>query len=63
MLDPKFLACLACPVCEDRPPLKLDGDTLVCSQCGGIYPITNGIPQLLPENRQTPESRRESEVG
>ncbi len=53
-LDPKFLAILACPADEDRPPLRQDGDTLVCDKCGRIYPIRDGIPILLPEEAVLP---------
>lgn len=48
-LDPKFLAVLACPADDNRPPLRQEGETLVCDQCGRIYPIQDGIPILLPE--------------
>lgn len=47
---------LACPLC--KAPLTLaatreDGDevidgALTCSQCSEVYPITEGIPNLLP---------------
>jgi len=48
-IDPKLLASLACPADDNRPPLRLEGQTLVCDQCGRIYPIEDGIPILLPE--------------
>ena len=48
-LDPKFLAVLACPADDSRPPLRQEGDTLVCDHCGRVYPIRDGIPILLPE--------------
>ncbi len=48
-LDPKLLAILACPADDNRPPLRLEGETLVCDQCGRVYPIRDGIPILLPE--------------
>lgn len=48
---------LACP--EDKAPLELavskelDGEvvdgTLTCTQCGFVYPIAEGIPNLLPQ--------------
>lgn len=47
LLDPKLLAILACPADDNRPPLRLDADTLVCDQCGRVYPIRDGIPILL----------------
>lgn len=47
---------LACPL--DKAELRLDvaeeGDgevlrgTLTCTQCGEVYPIDEGIPNLLP---------------
>ena len=54
LLDPKFLAVLACPADDNRPPLRQDGNTLVCDQCGRIYPIRDGIPILLPEEAALP---------
>ena len=48
-LDPEFVKLLACPDCEKRPPLRLQDETLVCGQCGRVYPIEDGIPNLLPK--------------
>ena len=53
-LDPKLLEILACPADDNRPRLRLDGDTLVCDQCGRVYPIRDGIPILLPEEATIP---------
>lgn len=49
VLAPELLAKLACPACEDRPPLKQRGDYLVCEACLRAYPIRDGIPVLLVE--------------
>lgn len=49
VLAPELLTKLACPACEDRPPLKLQGDYLVCETCLRAYPIRDGIPVLLVE--------------
>lgn len=54
LLDPKLLAILACPADDNRPPLHLEGDTLVCAQCGRVYPIRDGIPILLMEEATLP---------
>jgi uncharacterized protein YbaR (Trm112 family) len=54
MIDPELLAILACPLCEERPPLELVEDTLVCTQCGSRFPIEDGIPRLLPEDAIPP---------
>lgn len=55
MLDPKLLELLACPACNDRPPLREDGETLVCDKCHRVYPIRDGIPELLVESATIPE--------
>jgi uncharacterized protein YbaR (Trm112 family) len=54
MIDPKLLEILACPACDDRPPLRLDGETLVCDKCRRIYPIKDGIPEVLVESATLP---------
>ena len=56
-LDPKLVEILACPACDNRPPLRLDGETLVCDQCRRVYPIQDGIPILLPEEATIPEEK------
>ena len=50
MIDPKLLELLACPACEDRPPVRLEDDTLVCDRCHRAYPIRDGIPDMLVES-------------
>ncbi len=55
-LDPEFVAMLACPACDDRPPLRSDAETLVCDECGRIYAIRDGIPVLLVEQAILPEA-------
>jgi uncharacterized protein YbaR (Trm112 family) len=50
MIDPALLEILACPNCEERPPLRLQGEFLVCDVCRSAYPIEDGIPHLLPED-------------
>lgn len=49
MVDPKLLEILACPACDERPPVELKDDKLVCTTCGRRYPIENGIPVMLVE--------------
>lgn len=53
-LAPGLLAILACPADDNRPPLRLQDDTLVCDQCGRVYPIRDGIPILLMEEATLP---------
>jgi len=54
LLDPKFLAVLACPADDSRPPLRQVDDTLVCDLCGRVYSIRDGIPILLVEEAILP---------
>jgi len=55
-LDPKLVDILACPACDDRPPLRLVGETLVCDSCHRVYMIRDGIPILLPEEATIPDT-------
>ncbi len=54
MVSEELLAILACPACDDRPPLKLEGEFLVCTKCGRKYPIVDDIPHLLVEEAIEP---------
>jgi uncharacterized protein YbaR (Trm112 family) len=47
MIDQKLLDILACPACDDHPPVRLKGDTLVCDKCKRAYPIRDGIPVMI----------------
>lgn len=53
MIDQKLLELLACPACEDRPPVKLLDDKLLCEKCGRRYPVRDGIPVMLVEEAET----------
>jgi uncharacterized protein YbaR (Trm112 family) len=48
-IDPKLIEILACPACDDRPPVELRGDSLFCAICRRSYPIRDGIPVMLVE--------------
>ena len=54
MIDPKLLEILACPACESRPPVKLEHEMLVCTECGRRYPIRDGIPIMLVDQAVLP---------
>ena len=55
MIDEKLLDILACPLCDERPPLRLQGEYLICTVCGHGFPIIDDIPHLLPEDAIAPE--------
>jgi uncharacterized protein len=50
MIDQKLLDMLACPACDDRPPVRLQDEWLICDKCNRMYPIRDGIPDMLVES-------------
>ncbi len=50
MISAELLSILACPLTDDRPSLRLEGEFLICDACQMAFPIKDDIPQLLPEN-------------
>lgn len=61
MIDPKLLELLACPACDDRPPLRQEGDALVCDECRRRYPIRDGLPEVLVESATLPDDAQQPE--
>ena len=55
MIDPELLAILACPVC--KAPVRLNENRLICDSCGRRYPIREGIPVMLSEEAEPPQSQ------
>lgn len=53
MMLKAILDLLACPVPECRRPLTLAADeqSLQCTGCGRVYPVRDGIPILLVEEK------------
>lgn len=58
MIDSEFLKILACPLCPSRPPLTVDGDFLVCTECKSRFPVVNGIPHLIADEAVHPEEKK-----
>lgn len=56
MVSEELLAILACPACEERPPLTQEGDFLVCTVCRRKYPVVDDIPHLLVEEAIEPDA-------
>jgi uncharacterized protein YbaR (Trm112 family) len=62
-----LLDILCCPVCkgdlglavnmEDNENGIIEG-TLTCARCGVAYPISDGIPDLLPRSELHPDSNK-----
>ena len=57
MISKELLDILACPACDERPPVRLSDDRqfLVCDQCRRHYPIKEDIPVMLIEEAVIPE--------
>jgi len=55
MIDKELLDILACPEC--KTDVKLEGEKLVCVQCHRRYPIREGIPVMLVEEAELPNSK------
>lgn len=47
VIDEELLDVLACPHCKGE--VVLEGEKLVCSNCGREFPIEDGIPHMLPD--------------
>ena len=48
----ELLEILVCPV--DKAKVTLEGERLVCEQCGRAYPVREGIPIMLEEEAELP---------
>ena len=46
----ELLDILVCPV--DKAKVHLQGERLVCEQCGRAYPVRDGIPIMLEEEAE-----------
>ena len=54
MINDELLRILACPFCKGD--VKLEGDRIVCKECGRRYPVKNGIPIMLVDEAEVPEN-------
>ena len=43
---------LACPLCKSDIRYSKDKKSLICIKCKTVYPIENGIPNLLPPDQR-----------
>ncbi len=55
MISNDLINILACPACDSRPPVRLDGEWIVCTECMRRYPIRDGIPIMLVSEAQLAE--------
>ena len=50
MIDKDLLEILACPACKSD--IELQGERIVCTECGRKYPIRDGIPIMLVDEAE-----------
>ena len=53
-ISQELLQILACPACKS--PVELTGDRLICQSCGRRYRIEDGIPIMLIDEAEPPET-------
>ncbi|UJS16438.1 MAG: Trm112 family protein [Candidatus Jettenia sp.] len=53
MITRELLDILACPLC--KTDVRLEGDRIVCTNCGRRYPIRDDIPVMLIDEAELPE--------
>jgi uncharacterized protein YbaR (Trm112 family) len=53
MITKELLDILACPLC--KTDVRLEGDRIVCTNCGRQYPIRDDIPVMLIDEAELPE--------
>lgn len=65
MLSQTLLDILACPACDERPPVHLnpEGTHLVCEVCARRYPVRDGIPVMLVEEAELPSNGASPPAG
>jgi len=54
-VPPELMAILQCPVC--RSPLEESDQGIVCTGCGRIYPVQDGIPHMIVDEAKPPASK------
>ena len=52
MVNEELLALLACPL--GNAPLRLEGETLVCTRCGPRFAIKDDIAAMMVEDAELP---------
>jgi uncharacterized protein YbaR (Trm112 family) len=58
-LDPTLVDRLACPACCGD--LHLGDGQLVCTSCGRVYPVVDGIPVMIAERAEMGGSRSQAD--
>jgi uncharacterized protein len=46
----EWVSLLVCPACHEA--LRADANGVVCTGCGRVYPVVDGIPVLIVERAE-----------
>jgi uncharacterized protein len=52
LIDPGLAAVLVCTVDKADLVEDVEGQRLVCTECGRRYPVRDGIPSMLVESAE-----------
>ncbi|MCF6149679.1 MAG: Trm112 family protein [Candidatus Kuenenia sp.] len=58
MVSKELLEILACPLC--KTDVRLEGDKIICTQCGRRYPVKDDIPVMLIDEAELPETKEKA---
>jgi uncharacterized protein YbaR (Trm112 family) len=50
LISPDLLAIMQCPICTGELAEQEDPPALVCQKCGRVYPVTDGIPNMIVDD-------------
>ncbi len=59
MISKELLDILACPIC--KTDVRLEGDRIICTECGRRYPIRDDIPIMLIDEAELPETPKRTD--
>ncbi|MBN2077687.1 MAG: Trm112 family protein [Spirochaetes bacterium] len=54
MIDTKLLEILACPACRGDVEYNTKDEKIICTECGLLYPVKDGIPVMLVDEAEQP---------
>ena len=60
MISKELLDILACPIC--KTDVRLEGDKIICTECGRRYPIRDDIPIMLIDEAELPETPKRTDL-
>lgn len=47
LISPELLAIMQCPLCTGALAEQKEPPALVCQKCAHVYPVVDGIPNMI----------------